>query len=96
MADREDAALLVQLAQWGSAMGIEEAQQAVWADTFDPEAATVDDILVVCEQAGVDLRLARVKADVRAVLERDGTLGRLGADRLHGNVHGAVEAQLGH
>jgi hypothetical protein len=46
MADREDAALLVQLAQWGSAMGIEEAQQAVWADTFDPETATVDDILV--------------------------------------------------
>jgi len=59
-------------------------------------SATVDDILVVCEQASVDLRLARVKADVRAVLERDGTLGRLGADRLHGNVHGAVEAQLGH
>ncbi len=46
MANREDAALLVQLAQWGSAMGIEEAQHAVWADTFDPETASVDDVLV--------------------------------------------------
>lgn len=46
MADREDAALLVQLAQWGSTMGIEEAQQAVWADGFDPQAASVEDILV--------------------------------------------------
>jgi hypothetical protein len=46
MADREDAALLVQLAQWGSTMGIEEAQHAVWADGFDPQAASVEDILV--------------------------------------------------
>lgn len=46
MASREDAALLVQLAQWGSTMGIEEAQQAVWSDTFDPEKATADDVLV--------------------------------------------------
>ena len=46
MATREDAALLVQLAQWGSSMGIEEAQQAVWADGFDPEAASADDVLV--------------------------------------------------
>jgi len=46
VADREDAALLVQLAQWGSAMGIEEAQRAVWADTFDPDTASVDDVLV--------------------------------------------------
>jgi hypothetical protein len=46
MADREDAALLVQLAQWGSTMGLEEAQQAVWADGFDPETASADDVLV--------------------------------------------------
>lgn len=46
MADREDGALLVQLAQWGSTMGIEEASQAVWADGFDPEAAEVTDVLV--------------------------------------------------
>lgn len=27
-------------------MGIEEAQQAVWADGFDPETASVEDVLV--------------------------------------------------
>jgi hypothetical protein len=46
MASREDAALLVQLAQWGATMGLEEAQQAVWADGFDPKTASVDDVLV--------------------------------------------------
>jgi hypothetical protein len=46
MADRQDGALLVQLAQWGSTMGIEEAMHAVWAEDFDPEAASADDILV--------------------------------------------------
>ena len=46
MASREDAALLVQLAQWGATMGLEEAQQVLWADEFEPEEATVDDVLV--------------------------------------------------
>jgi hypothetical protein len=46
MADREDAALLVQLAQWGSTMGLEEAQHAVWAEDFDPDTASADDVLV--------------------------------------------------
>lgn len=46
MANREDGTLLVQLAQWGSMMGIEEAQQAVWADGFDPQTASVEDVLV--------------------------------------------------
>ena len=31
--------------------------------------------------------------DVRAVLEREGTVERLGCDHLHGNVHRGVEAQ---
>ncbi len=46
MANREDGTLLVQLAQWGSMMGIEEAQQAVWADEFDPQTASVENPLV--------------------------------------------------
>jgi hypothetical protein len=46
MADRQDGALLVQLSQWGSAMGLEEAMHAVWADDFDPETASAEDILV--------------------------------------------------
>src|SRR3954452_8849949 len=58
-------------------------------------SATLDDLLVLCTQAGVELRLARVKPDVRAVLDREGTIDRLGPDHIHGNVHRAVEAQLG-
>ena len=58
-------------------------------------SATLDDVLVLCTQAGVELRLARVKPDVRAVLDREGIVERLGRDHLHGNVHRAVEAQLG-
>lgn len=46
MADRQDAALMVQLAQWGTSMGIEDAMQAIWADDFDAEAASTKDVLV--------------------------------------------------
>ena len=38
--------MLVQLAQWGATMGLEEAMQAVLADGFDPETASADDVLV--------------------------------------------------
>jgi sulfate permease, SulP family len=40
------------------------------------------------------LRLARVKPQVLAVLERDGVIDQIGADHVHGNIHRAVEAQL--
>ena len=43
---------------------------------------------------GATLRIARVKPRVMAVLERDGVIDRIGAERLHGDVHRAVEAQL--
>ena len=56
-------------------------------------SAKVDDILVLCDQAGVTLRLARVKPAVRAVLERERFVERVGSDHIHGNVHRAVEAQ---
>ncbi len=42
----------------------------------------------------VTLRLARVKPQVRAVLDADGFIDRVGTDRSHGNVDRAVEAQL--
>jgi high affinity sulfate transporter 1 len=58
-------------------------------------SAKMGEVLDLTEQAGVSLRLARVKPAVTEVLERDGFLGRLGEDRTHGNVHRAVEAQLG-
>jgi sulfate permease, SulP family len=58
-------------------------------------SAKVTEIHELCEADGVTLRLARVKPQVLAVLEADGVVERIGADRIHGNVHRAVEAQLG-
>ena len=57
-------------------------------------SAKMGEVLELTKQTGVTLRLARVKPDVEQVLRRDGFLDRLGADRTHGNVHRAVEAQI--
>ena len=43
MPRHEDAALVVQLAQWGTAMGLEASTAAIFADDFDPEAVTAQD-----------------------------------------------------
>ena len=40
---REDATMMIQLAQWGSAMGLGEATQTIWSDDFDPETADARD-----------------------------------------------------
>jgi sulfate permease, SulP family len=50
-------------------------------------------ILELVEGNDATLRLARVKPIVLAVLRADGFVDRLGADRIHGNVDRAVEAQ---
>lgn len=55
-------------------------------------AATLHEILALAQDHDVTVRLARVKPSVRATLARDGVVDRLGADRLHGSVHRAVEA----
>jgi SulP family sulfate permease len=57
-------------------------------------AAKVTEIYDLAEADGVRLRLARVKPQVLAVLEADGVVERIGADRIHGNVERAVQAQL--
>ena len=57
-------------------------------------AAKLAEILDFTESIDVDLRLARVKPDGRRGAREDGVLGRIGTDRIHGNVHRAVEAQL--
>jgi high affinity sulfate transporter 1 len=57
-------------------------------------SAKMLEILELTGQAGVTLRLARLKPAVREVLERDGVLGRIGDDKIHGNVDHAVAAQL--
>lgn len=57
-------------------------------------SAKMLEILELTGQAGVTLRLARLKPAVREVLERDGVLGRIGDGKIHGNVDHAVTAQL--
>ena len=46
------------------------------------------------EAQGTSFRLARLKPQVRSVLETDGVIDVVGADHVHGNVHRAVEAEL--
>jgi hypothetical protein len=51
------------------------------------------DIITLARDAGVNLRLTRLKPAARAILERDGVIEKLGADMIHGNIHRAVEAE---
>jgi anti-anti-sigma factor len=56
--------------------------------------AKITEIYEFLEADGIGFRLARVKPNVRAVLEADGAIARIGSDRVHGNVHRAVQAEL--
>jgi SulP family sulfate permease len=56
--------------------------------------AKMDDIVTLASDSGITLRMARLKKAVRATLERDGVLERIGAGNIHGNVDRAVRAQL--
>jgi hypothetical protein len=40
---REDAQLMIQLAQWGTALGLDEAIAHLFSESFDPDAADVAD-----------------------------------------------------
>jgi SulP family sulfate permease len=57
-------------------------------------SATVAEIIQMSEDSGVEVRLASVRTPVRRVLEREGALGQLGADHIHGNVQRAVTAMV--
>ena len=35
---RDDAQLMIQIAQWGTSLGVQEAMPRIFADDFDPEA----------------------------------------------------------
>jgi high affinity sulfate transporter 1 len=56
-------------------------------------AAKMADVVTLARDAGVSLRLTRLKPAVRAILERDGVIELIGADKIHGNIHRAVEAE---
>ena len=55
-------------------------------------AAKLTELHELTDADGVELRLARLKPDVADVLEADGLVDLIGRDRIHGNVHRAVEA----
>ena len=57
-------------------------------------AAKLAELYGVAKTDGVALRLAHVKPQVLDVLDADGMVATLGADRIHGNVDEAIEAQL--
>ncbi len=56
-------------------------------------AATMADIVTLVRDAGVELRLTRLKPGPRAVLQREGVIDLIGADHIHGNIHRAVAAE---
>jgi anti-anti-sigma factor len=67
----------------------------VAVDFIDSQgSATVHEILALSEQAGVVLRLARVKPAVGDVLRRDGVFARLGDEGSYLSVSQAVEAHV--
>jgi SulP family sulfate permease len=56
--------------------------------------AMVADVVRLAEESGVELRLASLRPAVRTMLERDGVVELVGADRVHGNVYRAAAAHL--
>ncbi len=54
----------------------------------------IGQLVELARRDGWSLRLARVRGDVLSVLDADGVLERLGADRVHSNVDQAVRAEL--
>jgi anti-anti-sigma factor len=57
-------------------------------------SAKVAEIAQLAAESHITLRLARLKPAVRATLDRDGVIQRVGADRIHGNIFRAVQAEL--
>ena len=58
-------------------------------------AAELGEVATLADDAGVTLRLARLKANVRDTLTRDGILARVDETHVHASVDDAVQAQLG-
>ena len=57
-------------------------------------SAKLSDVVSLAGESGITLRLARLKSDVSATIERDGVLQRIGEGKIHGNVATAVHAHL--
>ena len=85
----EDAQLMLQLAQWGTTLGVEDAMAEIFAESFDPEGAdpledaAVRRLLMYCESIGTlakhDLLSAQLIDDWLWI---DGLWARLGPSAL--------------
>jgi hypothetical protein len=88
---REDAALIVELAKWGSMIGLPEASRTVFADDFDPESADaldhhVQTMLIFHETVGTLVK--------NQLLDRDLVLDWLWVSGAWARVaHAALEAR---
>ncbi len=58
-------------------------------------SAKLRQIATLAENAGISLRLTRVKPSVLAVLRADAVAEHIGEDRMHSNIDEAVQAELG-
>jgi hypothetical protein len=88
---REDATLVVELAKWGSMIGLPEASRTIFADDFDPESAEaldahVQTVLVFHETVGTLVK--------NELLDRDLVLDWLWVSGAWARVsHAALEAR---
>jgi hypothetical protein len=86
---RDDAQLMLQLAQWGTALGVEEAMPQVFSDSFDPQTAdakadpAVRKLLAYCESIGTLTKHGLLNRQlVEDWLWIDGLWARLGPSAL--------------
>jgi hypothetical protein len=84
VATYEDAALVVQIVRWGTEMGLDDAAHAIFADGFDPEAASTDHaavrkMLTFGETVGTLVKHGVLNRDlVQDLWWVDGSWGRVG------------------
>lgn len=57
-------------------------------------ASTEAEIIELATSRGIELRLTRVKAEVKDLLRRDGIIDPLGESRIYGNVYEAVADKI--
>ncbi|MFA9565555.1 MAG: STAS domain-containing protein, partial [Acidimicrobiales bacterium] len=57
-------------------------------------SSTLAEIHQLATAYGAQLRLARVKPEVRDLLERDGVIDELGEDQIFGNVYEAASDRI--
>jgi hypothetical protein len=88
VATREDATLLLKLMQWGAQIGFEPSLSAIFAESFDPVSAPMDDpnvatVLSVCETAGAFVKHGLLDLELlRDVLWIDGIWRQVGPHAL--------------